>query len=69
MTGPALDRMTNDELDKLPDLPFVVARCSPQSKVKITEALQRRKKVVAMTGDGVNDVPSLFILSERTENL
>lgn len=59
MTGPALDRMTDEELDKMPDLPFVVARCSPQSKVKITEGLQRRGKVVAMTGDGVNDAMAI----------
>jgi len=64
MTGPALDRMTDEELDKLPDLPFVVARCSPQSKVKITEALQRRKKVVAMTGDGVNDVHTMHLFNK-----
>lgn len=47
------DNMTDEELDAMPDLPRVVARCSPQSKVKLIEALHRRKKFVAMTGDGM----------------
>jgi len=46
------DAMTDAELDALPEVPRVVARCSPQSKVKLIEALHRRDKFVVMTGDG-----------------
>ena len=58
-TGPKLDAMSDDEMDKLPELPLIVARCSPESKVRMVEALHRRGKIVAMTGDGVNDSPSI----------
>ena len=64
MTGPQLDMMSDAALDALPELPVVVARASPESKVKIVEALHRRNRVVAMTGDGVNDSPAL-----RTANV
>jgi Na+-exporting ATPase len=59
LTGSQLDSMSDAELDALVDLPLVVARSSPESKVKVVEALHRRKRVVAMTGDGVNDSPAL----------
>uniref|UniRef100_A0A0G4G0S9 Cation-transporting P-type ATPase N-terminal domain-containing protein n=1 Tax=Chromera velia CCMP2878 TaxID=1169474 RepID=A0A0G4G0S9_9ALVE len=59
MTGPVLDSMTDAELDAMSDLPLIVARSSPASKVRMVEALHRRKKVVAMTGDGVNDSPAI----------
>ncbi|KAG7134895.1 Sodium transport ATPase 5 like protein [Verticillium longisporum] len=49
----------DDEIDQLPRLPLVVARCAPQTKVRMIEALHRRERFVAMTGDGVNDSPSL----------
>jgi Na+-exporting ATPase len=42
MTGPHLDAMTDAEIDALPELPVVVARCSPETKVKVVEALYRR---------------------------
>jgi potassium/sodium efflux P-type ATPase len=64
MAGPQLDAMTEEALDALPELPIVVARASPESKVKIVEALHRQRRVVAMTGDGVNDSPAL-----RTANV
>ncbi|KAG2217271.1 hypothetical protein INT45_009311 [Circinella minor] len=61
MTGPQFDSMTDEEVDNLPRLPLVVARCSPETKVKMIQASQRRQLISAMTGDGVNDSPSLRI--------
>ncbi|KAF8756550.1 cation transport ATPase (P-type) family [Rhizoctonia solani] len=53
------DRLTDEEIDQLPELPLVIARCAPQTKVRMIEAGSRRRKYMAMTGDGVNDAPSL----------
>ncbi|RVX69253.1 hypothetical protein B0A52_07229 [Exophiala mesophila] len=58
-TAMEFDKMTDEEIDKLPTLPLVVARCAPETKVRMIEALHRRRKFAAMTGDGVNDSPSL----------
>ncbi|KAL1891022.1 potassium/sodium eff [Sporothrix stenoceras] len=55
----AFDAMSDAELDALPQLPLVVARCTPETKTRMIEALRRRKAFSAMTGDGVNDAPSL----------
>lgn len=51
--------MTNDEIDALTELPLVIARCAPDTKTRMIEALRRRGFYMAMTGDGVNDAPSL----------
>ncbi|KAL1589593.1 hypothetical protein WHR41_01706 [Cladosporium halotolerans] len=59
MTASQFDDLTDDQIDKLPVLPLVIARCAPNTKVRMIEALHRRDKFVAMTGDGVNDSPSL----------
>jgi Na+-exporting ATPase len=59
MTATAFDALTDEEVDKLPVLPLVIARCAPSTKVRMIEALHRRGKFCAMTGDGVNDSPSL----------
>lgn len=59
MTAAQFDRLSDQEVDNLPVLPLVIARCAPQTKVRMVEALHRRKKFVAMTGDGVNDSPAL----------
>ncbi|GAA5938621.1 uncharacterized protein JCM15063_005372 [Sporobolomyces koalae] len=59
MTAAQFDKLSDDELDALPLLPLVVARCAPNTKVRMVDALHRRKAFVAMTGDGVNDSPSL----------
>lgn len=59
MTAAQFDGLTDAQIDELPVLPLVIARCAPQTKVRMIEALHRRGKFVAMTGDGVNDSPSL----------
>ena len=61
MTAPQFDSLSNDQIDLLPVLPLVIARCAPQTKVRLVDALHRRGQIVAMTGDGVNDSPSLKI--------
>ncbi|EHY60841.1 P-type ATPase [Exophiala dermatitidis] len=61
MTAAEFDRHTDEQLDQLPELPLVIARCAPNTKVRMIEALRRRKAFMAMTGDGVNDSPSLKI--------
>lgn len=59
MTGEALSRLPDDELtEKLKDT-RVFARVSPAQKVRIVDGFKRRGEIVAMTGDGVNDAPSL----------
>ncbi|KAL1976148.1 hypothetical protein VTN31DRAFT_2430 [Thermomyces dupontii] len=59
MTASQFDRLSDEEIDALPILPLVVARCTPQTKVRMIDALHRRGRFAAMTGDGVNDSPSL----------
>jgi potassium/sodium efflux P-type ATPase len=59
MTAGQFDAMTDEQIDSLDELPRVVARCSPNTKVKMIAALHRRDLFAAMTGDGVNDSPSL----------
>ncbi|KAI8330709.1 hypothetical protein BC941DRAFT_383310 [Chlamydoabsidia padenii] len=61
MTGTQFDAMSDDAIDRLERLPLVVARCSPETKVKMIQASKRRGNISAMTGDGVNDSPSLRI--------
>lgn len=58
-TGPEFDRLSEDEIDDLPTLPRVIARCAPETKVRMVEALHRRNRLAVMTGDGVNDAPAL----------
>lgn len=59
MTAHEFDSLSDDEIDALPVLPLVIARCAPQTKVRMIDALHRRQAFCAMTGDGVNDSPSL----------
>ncbi len=59
VTGQELDAMTQPELDEAIPHISVYARVSPENKIRIVEAWQRRGNIVAMTGDGVNDAPAL----------
>ncbi len=59
VTGAQLSNMDDDELEKIADDVQVYARVSPEHKLRIVQALQRRGHVVAMTGDGVNDAPAV----------
>uniref|UniRef100_A0A0W0G514 P-type Na(+) transporter n=1 Tax=Moniliophthora roreri TaxID=221103 RepID=A0A0W0G514_MONRR len=61
MHASEFNRLTNKEIDALPTLPLVIARCSPETKVRMIEAGRRRGKYLAMTGDGVNDAPALSL--------
>ena len=58
-TAAEFDGMTDTQIDALPVLPLVIARCAPSTKTRMIAALHRRKAFAAMTGDGVNDAPSL----------
>ncbi|MGZ5188879.1 MAG: cation-translocating P-type ATPase, partial [Kaistella sp.] len=59
ITGPELDDLSADELKRKVGSYLVYARVSPEHKVKIVRALKANGNVVSMTGDGVNDAPSL----------
>ncbi|MFQ7090857.1 MAG: cation-translocating P-type ATPase [Coprococcus sp.] len=59
VTGPELDEMSDAELDEHIEKISVYARVSPENKIRIVDAWQRKGAVTAMTGDGVNDAPAL----------
>ncbi|WP_284141413.1 MULTISPECIES: calcium-translocating P-type ATPase, PMCA-type [unclassified Virgibacillus] len=59
MTGKELNAISDAKLEEKVDTIRVFARVSPEHKVRIVQALRNRGKIVSMTGDGVNDAPSL----------
>ncbi len=59
ITGAELDAMSDRELDEKVEKISVYARVSPENKIRIVKAWQRKGQVVSMTGDGVNDAPAL----------
>ena len=59
ITGAELDAMSDRELDEQVESISVYARVSPENKIRIVKAWQRKGQVVSMTGDGVNDAPAL----------
>jgi len=59
VTGAELDAMSEEELDQDIEKISVYARVSPENKIRIVDAWQKKGNIVAMTGDGVNDAPAL----------
>ena len=59
ITGEEMDSLSDDKLEKVIFSKKVFARVSPENKVRIVETFKRLGKIVAMTGDGVNDAPSI----------
>ena len=57
--GRELNRLSDDELDRVIDKYSVYARVQPEHKVRIVSSWRRRGMITAMTGDGVNDAPSI----------
>ncbi len=59
VSGIELANMSESKLEGVLQQPVIFARVAPEQKLRIVEALQARKQIVAMTGDGVNDAPAL----------
>ncbi len=59
LTGSDLNKMSDEELDEIIESISVYARVQPEHKVRIVQAWKKKGKITAMTGDGVNDAPSI----------
>jgi len=59
LTGQELDKLSEEELSEVLERVSVYARVSPENKIRIVDAWQKKGRIVAMTGDGVNDAPAL----------
>jgi len=59
LEGTELDKLTEEELDKILKKIKIFARVEPKHKMKIIKAWQKKGEVIAMTGDGINDAPAL----------
>ncbi|MFD1888138.1 cation-translocating P-type ATPase [Paenibacillus wenxiniae] len=59
LTGQELDKLSDQELEEKLEHISVYARVSPENKIRIVRAWQKKGRITAMTGDGVNDAPAL----------
>ncbi len=59
LTGPDMDRLNDDELQQYLNRPVMIARATPEHKLRAARLLKDSGHVVGMTGDGVNDAPAL----------